>query len=417
MILDTAGAKGTGKWMSQFALDLGVPSTLVTEAVYARCLSALKDDRVRASKVLHGPAGQVRRRSRKQFIEAVRHALYASKICSYAQGFVQLQAAAERTQLAAELRQHRPAVARRLHHPRAFPRPDQRSVRRRSEARKPAARSLLPRGAGQRAGRLAARGGNGRASWASRRPPSRPPCPTTTATAATACRPTCCRPSAITSAPTRTSAIDKPGTFHTDWLRAAAATEMISYRLRIIKTSTLNPSCAAKSFLENMFWPRRPGRRRHRRHRRAGRRAGRRPRPGRRDDGRRRPQRRARPNARRSDRETRRQGVTFCRSTSRQRKSIEELAGRRAETARPRRHARQLRRREFGDPLLRSHRRRLAPRHSIEPDQHSLGLPDFRHAHDQSRRRLDSEHRQRHSSACRCRACSPTRRRRRRWST
>ena len=65
MILDTAGAKGTGKWMSQLALDLGVPSTLVTEAVYARCLSAMKDARVRASKVLHGPDGQVHGRSRR----------------------------------------------------------------------------------------------------------------------------------------------------------------------------------------------------------------------------------------------------------------------------------------------------------------------------------------------------------------
>ena len=65
MILDTAGAKGTGKWMSQLALDLGVPSTLVTEAVYARCLSAMKDARVRASKVLQGPDGQVPRRPRR----------------------------------------------------------------------------------------------------------------------------------------------------------------------------------------------------------------------------------------------------------------------------------------------------------------------------------------------------------------
>jgi 6-phosphogluconate dehydrogenase len=93
-ILDTAGAKGTGKWMSQLALDLGVPSTLVTEAVYARSLSALKDARVRASKVLAGPQAKYAG-DKKQFIEAVRHALYASKICSYAQGFVQLQAAAK----------------------------------------------------------------------------------------------------------------------------------------------------------------------------------------------------------------------------------------------------------------------------------------------------------------------------------
>jgi 6-phosphogluconate dehydrogenase len=92
-ILDTAGAKGTGKWMSQLALDLGVPSTLVTEAVYARCLSAMKDSRVRASKVLHGPSGKYTG-DRKEFIEHIRQALYASKICSYAQGYVQMQAAA-----------------------------------------------------------------------------------------------------------------------------------------------------------------------------------------------------------------------------------------------------------------------------------------------------------------------------------
>ncbi len=94
MILDTAGAKGTGKWMSQLALDLGVPSTLVTEAVYARCLSAMKDARVRASKVLRGPTAKFRG-DRAKFIEQVRQALYASKICSYAQGYVQLQAAAK----------------------------------------------------------------------------------------------------------------------------------------------------------------------------------------------------------------------------------------------------------------------------------------------------------------------------------
>ena len=93
-ILDAAGAKGTGKWMSQLALDLGVPSTLVTEAVYARCLSALKEPRVRASAKLKGPTEKFSG-DRKAFIDSVRHALYASKICSYAQGFVQLQAAAK----------------------------------------------------------------------------------------------------------------------------------------------------------------------------------------------------------------------------------------------------------------------------------------------------------------------------------
>ena len=93
-ILDRAGAKGTGKWMSQLALDLGVPSTLVTEAVYARCLSAEKDARVRASSILSGPK-QPALEDPDVFIEQVRHALYASKIASYAQGFAQLAAAAQ----------------------------------------------------------------------------------------------------------------------------------------------------------------------------------------------------------------------------------------------------------------------------------------------------------------------------------
>lgn len=104
-IMDTAGAKGTGKWMSQLALDLGVPSTLVTTAVYARGLSAVKQARVRASKVLSGPKPAENAsfekpvadliRDKAAFVEAVRRALYASKICSYAQGFVQLQAASQ----------------------------------------------------------------------------------------------------------------------------------------------------------------------------------------------------------------------------------------------------------------------------------------------------------------------------------
>jgi len=95
-ILDVAGAKGTGKWMSQLALDLGVPSTLVTAAVYARSLSAVKDARRRASDLLPGPSGslELSGEEREEWIESVRQALYASKICSYAQGFVQLQAAA-----------------------------------------------------------------------------------------------------------------------------------------------------------------------------------------------------------------------------------------------------------------------------------------------------------------------------------
>jgi 6-phosphogluconate dehydrogenase len=97
MILDKAGQKGTGKWTGQLALDLGVPTTLITEAVFSRFLSSRKDNRVRASKILKGPGGSIQEfretTERLEFIEAVRQALYVSKICSYAQGFYQLQAA------------------------------------------------------------------------------------------------------------------------------------------------------------------------------------------------------------------------------------------------------------------------------------------------------------------------------------
>ena len=102
-ILDVAGAKGTGKWMSQLALDLGVPSTLVTTAVFARGLSAQKEARVRAAEKLDGPGAKSNPKftavakelvgDRKLFVDSVRKALYASKVVSYAQGFVQLQAA------------------------------------------------------------------------------------------------------------------------------------------------------------------------------------------------------------------------------------------------------------------------------------------------------------------------------------
>lgn len=94
-ILDKAGQKGTGKWTSQSALDLGVPLPLITESVFARFISALKDERVEASKVLKGPEVKPFTFDKKAFIEAVRKALYMSKICSYAQGFAQLRAASE----------------------------------------------------------------------------------------------------------------------------------------------------------------------------------------------------------------------------------------------------------------------------------------------------------------------------------
>ena len=94
IILDTAGQKGTGKWTSQSALDLGAPAPTVAEAVFARCLSAVKEERVAASKVIGGSPVPFTG-DRKAFIEAVRQALYASKICSYAQGFQLMRLAAK----------------------------------------------------------------------------------------------------------------------------------------------------------------------------------------------------------------------------------------------------------------------------------------------------------------------------------
>jgi 6-phosphogluconate dehydrogenase len=95
VILDSAGQKGTGKWTSQSALDLGVPLSIITESVFTRYISAMKDERVAASKLLKGPATNTYTGDAKEFIEAVRKALYASKICSYAQGFAQMRAASD----------------------------------------------------------------------------------------------------------------------------------------------------------------------------------------------------------------------------------------------------------------------------------------------------------------------------------
>ena len=92
-ILDAAGQKGTGKWTAISALDLGMPVTLIGESVFARCLSALKDERVAASKVLQGPAKTKTVAEKKEFIEEVRRALYCSKVISYAQGYMLLRAA------------------------------------------------------------------------------------------------------------------------------------------------------------------------------------------------------------------------------------------------------------------------------------------------------------------------------------
>ena len=116
-ILDTAGQKGTGKWTVISALDEGQPVTLIGESVFARCLSALKEERVEAEKVLRGPKSKANVGDRTKFTEDVRRALFCSKIISYAQGYMLLRAAGERVQVEPEHGRHCADVARRMHYP------------------------------------------------------------------------------------------------------------------------------------------------------------------------------------------------------------------------------------------------------------------------------------------------------------
>lgn len=95
VVLDTAGQKGTGKWTSVNALDMGTPAPTVAEAVFARCLSAVKEERVAAEKILKGPDAAPFTEDKSEMVEAIRDALYASKICSYAQGFQLMRYAQE----------------------------------------------------------------------------------------------------------------------------------------------------------------------------------------------------------------------------------------------------------------------------------------------------------------------------------
>jgi len=97
LILDAAGQKGTGKWTVEAALDLNIPLTLISEAVFARCLAAQKEERVAAAKILTGPDGSGFKAHRQSFVDQLGNALYASKICSYAQGFALMTAMSKET--------------------------------------------------------------------------------------------------------------------------------------------------------------------------------------------------------------------------------------------------------------------------------------------------------------------------------
>jgi 6-phosphogluconate dehydrogenase len=95
LILDTIGQKGTGRWSSQVALDLGVPAQTIAKAVFARIASSFKEERIAASKILKGPRPHFHTSDKQGFIDSIRQALYASKICSYAQGFQLMRRASE----------------------------------------------------------------------------------------------------------------------------------------------------------------------------------------------------------------------------------------------------------------------------------------------------------------------------------
>ena len=95
MVLDEAAQKGTGKWASQSALDLGIPASTIAEAVFARCISAIKEERVQAAKVIKGPHEKYEG-NKEALLEAIKQALYAAKICSYAQGFSLMREAAKK---------------------------------------------------------------------------------------------------------------------------------------------------------------------------------------------------------------------------------------------------------------------------------------------------------------------------------
>ncbi len=134
VILDKAGQKGTGLWTLQSALSQSVVISTINAAVEARVISSRKEERVAASKILPHPKAPKFTGDRADLIDAVRDALYASKIVSYAQGMELLGAASDRFEMEFELRRYRHHLARRVHHSREVPESDQGSLRARCRA-------------------------------------------------------------------------------------------------------------------------------------------------------------------------------------------------------------------------------------------------------------------------------------------
>ena len=189
LILDSAGQKGTGKWTVHSALEEGTPLTLVGEAVFARCLSSLVDERAAASKVLSGPSERVQGQPGclpgRPGASGVR-----GQDCLVCAGLHAHGRGCQDVRLASQPGRHRPDVAGRLHHPLGLPGQDQGCLRRRPRPAQPAARALLPDRQWPPPTAHGAASWPARCSWAFRRRPCPAPWPSTTATAASACRPT-----------------------------------------------------------------------------------------------------------------------------------------------------------------------------------------------------------------------------------
>ena len=207
-ILDTAGQKGTGKWTVISSQDMGIPITLIAEAVYSRCVSAMKDERVEASKVFK-PSKAKFSGDRAQWITAIRQALYASKIISYAQGYMLMRAAAK--QYGWNLNYGGIALMWRGG---CIIRSAFLGEIKKAFDKNPNLENLLLDPFFKKAIKGCTRSWRKVVSTAVKKgipvPASAPPWRSSTASAANGCQPTCCRPSAITSAPTPTSAWTNP---------------------------------------------------------------------------------------------------------------------------------------------------------------------------------------------------------------
>ena len=210
VILDQAGAKGTGAWTVQTALEPG-------RARLGHRRGGLRPLAVEPPRAARGLARPARRRGGRStvddadaFIEDVRLALYASKIVAYSQGFDEIRAGAAEYDWTIDLGAVVEDLARRLHHPRPVPQPHRRRLRRDPRPAGAAHRAVLRRGARPRAGRVAPDRRRRPRPPASPPPRSRPRCRTTTACAPTGSPPRWCRDSATSSAPTPTSASTSP---------------------------------------------------------------------------------------------------------------------------------------------------------------------------------------------------------------